>query len=170
MGPRCGAGVGAPVGRGAPGAAAGLIEPGIGAGLGALAGVETAGLGTAVRGASSELARRLAHDEPLTRTRLVRPGDGLRLRPEDRCVARLRARRLGRWRRLNRARSLADLRACTVLGGGHTSGLGPDGRGQGRSRLLGLNGATQPFSVGLAPGAVGLRVLDRRRVALHTDP
>jgi hypothetical protein len=33
-----------------------------------------------------------------------------------------------------------------------------------------LNGATQPFTVGLPPGAVGLRVFDRRRVALHTDP
>ncbi len=45
------------------------------------------------------------------------------------------------------------------------------GRGGGRgSRLLWLHGAPQPFPIGLASGAVGLRVFDRRRVALYADP
>ena len=88
-------------------------------------------------------------------------------------------------------------RDSTVVGEGRRSGVGAGGRAPGRSsagvltaaadapgapgraegpvearcgRLLGLDRTSQPVPVGLATGPVGLRVFDRRRVALDTDP
>ena len=88
-----------------------------------------------------------------------------------------------------RDRTYGGWRGCSrpggwLLGGRCTCGrctcsaLGSAGRAGPRShggclcvcRLLWLDGAPQSFPVGFAPGAVGLRVLDRRRVALDANP
>jgi hypothetical protein len=95
---------------------------------------------------------------------------GFRLWPDDRAVTYLGTWRLWRGRRGCDNGPLACGRASAALGPGGASGSRGGCRSRGRrGRLLGLHGATQSFTVGLAPGAVSLRVLDRRRVALHTD-
>ena len=118
------------------------------------------------------LACRLAHHETLTGTRLVGPRGNFCFRPGNEAVAHGRPRRVRCGHRRRGTRPLAGWRARRALGPtGSPWSCRHRGRGGGRrGRFLGLNGATQPFPVGLAPGAVGLRVFDRRRVALHADP
>jgi hypothetical protein len=115
-----------------------------------------------------DLACRFAHHETLTWARLVGPRGGFRFRPEDGAVTEVGTRRLRRGRRRHGTGPLAGRRARRALG--HAGPSGSRGRGGRRGRLLGLDSTSQPFTVGLAPGAVGLCVFDRRRVTLHTDP
>ena len=114
------------------------------------------------------LACRLAHHETLTGARLVGTRGNFCFRPGNEAVAHGRPRRVRCGRRRRGTWPLAGWSARGRWD--PPAPLGPVAAERRRGRFLGLNRATQPFTVGLAPGAVGLRVFDRRRVALHADP
>ena len=152
-------------GAGAGAAGAGRTAPGRPAATGAGARAGAVGAGPAGRAGAGRrlLGGRAAGDQsgPGALDRRGGRGPGRRGRGlvADR-RDRIRAARRGR---VGRRRGLGrDLLRRGLLGGGGLLGR--------RCRLLGLHGAAEALTVGLAAGAVGLRVLDGRRVALDAHP
>jgi hypothetical protein len=121
-----------------------------------------------------ELRRRWRRDRGGTRDCHVdiRPDGG-----GDRTGRCRRGRRHRGGRQLNdagRLRRFGDGGAIATMsagGGPTTSGRSCGGsRGCTCRRFVGLYGATQAVAISLATDAVGLGILDGRRVALHADP
>ena len=133
---------------------------------GAVGAGRAAGAGAAGRGRRRRLlGRRPAGDQPgpgaLERRRRRRAGAARRHARRRQAAAT--GRPTGRDRAVSvGGRAAAAALAARLLGGGGLLGR--------RRRLLGLDRTAQALTVGLPAGAVGLGVLDGRRVALHAHP